>query len=96
MDVPTRASTAATYSSPLGGALQKWSQSSNSATPDLCGLCAHVIEYMFDNVHLRDSVTMCALRDLSCNVNLCDTEIAITKFVMASFENETYFKRERM
>ena len=56
MDVPTRASTAATCPSPLGGALQKWSQINNSATSDLCGLCAHVTEYMFDDVHLHDSV----------------------------------------
>ena len=56
MDVPTRASTAATCPSPSGGALPKWSQSNNSATSDLYGLCAHVIEYMFDDVHLHDSV----------------------------------------
>ena len=56
MDAPTRASTAATWPSRSGWALQKWSQRNSSATYDLCGLCAHVIEYMFDDVHLHDSV----------------------------------------
>ena len=40
--------------------------------------------------------TMCALRDLSYNVNLRDIEITITKLVMASLEDETHFKRGRM
>ena len=56
MDVPTRASTAAKSPFPSGGALPKLSQSNNSATSDLYGLCAHVIDYMFDDVHLHDSV----------------------------------------
>ena len=29
-------------------------------------------------------------------MNLCDMEIAITKLVMVSFEDETYFKRGKM
>ena len=53
MDVPTQASLAATCPSRSGGALQKWSQSNNSVTSYLC---AHVIESMFDDVHLHDSV----------------------------------------
>ena len=38
--------------------------------------------------------TMCALRDLSCNMNLCDTDIAITKLVMASSRTKLILRGE--